>query len=149
MRRKKRFLAALFLVLTVLSANQTASANFSNLQNLQFLNAGKFYRTELYFGMNKGDETIVSEEEWKKFLETEVTPRFPKGFTVMESYGQYKNAAGKVVREQSRVLILFYPKNERREVNSKIEELRAAYKKQFAQETVLRMDFRQPVAVDF
>lgn len=149
MRRKQRFLAIGLLVLAFQCVNQTAFANDSNLQTFQNFYADKFYRTELYFGMKKGDDCVISEEDWNKFLETEVTPRFPDGLTVFEAYGQYKTASGKIVREPSRVLTLFYPKKEREAVNRKIEEIREAYKKQFNQESVLRLDFRQSVAVSF
>jgi hypothetical protein len=129
--------------------DQPAFANYSNFQTSNFVFADKFIRTELYFGMNRADGGAVSEEDWNKFLEAEVTPRFPSGFTVLEGYGQYKDSNEKIVREKSRVLVIFYPKKEREAVNPKIEELRAAYKKQFDQESVLRLDFRQSVSVSF
>lgn len=147
-KRRKTFLFC-FLICSFFVVNQPAFALYSNFQTSKFVLAGKFYRTELYFGMNKPDGGAVSEEDWNKFLETEVTPRFPDGFTVLEGYGQFRDAAGKIVREQSRVLVIFYPKKQREAVNPKIEDLRAAYKKQFNQESVLRLDFRQPVAVSF
>lgn len=132
-----------------LFANQTAFANYSTFQQSEIFFADKFYRTELYFGTDKPDGGKVSDADWDKFLETEVTPRFPEGFTVLEGYGQYKDASGKIVREGSKVLVLFYPKKMREAVNPKIEELRANYKKQFNQESVLRLDFTKSVEVSF
>lgn len=132
-----------------LFTNQTASANYLKFSTSQILSAEKFFRTELYFGMNKPDGGRVSDEDWNKFLETVVTPRFPEGFTILEGYGQFKDSESRIVREESRVLILFYPKKKREAVNPKIEELRAVYKKQFDQESVLRLDFRQSVAISF
>jgi hypothetical protein len=113
------------------------------------LPAEKFRRTELYFGMNKHDGTVVTEEEWSKFLADEVTSRFPEGFTVLEGYGQFKNASGKIVKEKSRVLILLYPKRSRKDADQKIEEIRKAYTTIFKQESVLRMDIVQTVRVSF
>lgn len=109
----------------------------------------KFFRAELYFGMNKPDGTSVSDDDWNKFLAAQVTPRFPDGLTVLKSYGQYKNSQGAIIREESRVLILLYSKKTRRISNQKIEEIRAAYKKEFQQESVLRMDFTKSVSVSF
>lgn len=137
------------LICSVFLINEPASAKQLNFQASQIFSADKFYRTELYFGMNKADGGIVTEEDWNKFIEAEVAPRFPQGFTVLESYGQYRDSNEKIVREQSRVLVIFYPKKERDAVNPKIEELRALYKKQFNQESVLRLDFRQSVSVSF
>jgi len=147
---KYQKLFTIFLLnLAILFANQTAFANYSNLQTSQIFFADKFYRTELYFGMDKPDGGKVSDEDWDKFLETEVTPRFPDGFTVLAGLGQYRDNSGKIVKEKSRVLILLYPKKARRENHEKIEQIRAAYIKLFQQESVLRMDFRQFVEVFF
>ncbi len=99
--------------------------------------------------MDKADGGQVSVEDWNKFLEREVTPRFPDGFTVLEGFGQYKDSAGKIVREASKVLILFYPNKTRKTSSQKIEEIRANYKKQFRQESVLRLDFIKSVQVSF
>ena len=112
-------------------------------------NPERFYRTELYFGMDIPGGGEVSEEDWNKFLADEVTSRFPSGFTVLPGYGQFKDSRGEIERENSRVLILFYPKKTRSDVSKKIEEIRAAYKKQFQQQSVLRLDFRQSVQVFF
>lgn len=109
----------------------------------------KYFRTELYFGMNKPDGSQVGEEDWNEFLAQEVTPRFPSGFTVLEGYGQFQDSNNKINREKSRCLILFYPKKERKSTGAKIEEIRAAYKKSFRQESVLRLDFKKSVRVSF
>lgn len=149
MLKQQRFLIVCLLICFVFLVNQTAFANNSNFRTAEIFFADKFYRTELYFGMNKPDGGKVSDVDWDKFLETEVTTRFPEGFTVLEGYGQYKGASGKIVREASKVLVLFYPKKMREAVNPKIEELRANYKKQFNQESVLRLDFTKSVEVSF
>src|SRR5215204_2426619 len=110
MKFQKSFALFLLLNFVILSVNQTASANQRGAQSSQIFRADKFFRTELYFGTGKPDGGLVTAEEWDKFLETEVTPRFPDGFTVLEGYGQFKGSAGKIVRETSLILVLFYPK---------------------------------------
>jgi Protein of unknown function (DUF3574) len=149
MVRNPKSVAICLLVCVVLFANQTAFANYPTFQSSQNFLADKFYRTELYFGTERADGGKVSDEDWNKFLEREVTPRFPDGFTVLEGFGQYKDSSGKIVREASKVLILFYPKTVRKAVNQKIEEIRAGYKKQFGQESVLRLDYSKSVQVSF
>lgn len=96
-------------------------------------------RTELYFGSAKPDGTIVSEAEYQQFVDAEVTPRFPDGLTVLTGYGQFRAAAGNIIKERSMVLILLYPLR-LRDANRKIEEIRTAYKTAFQQESVLRVD---------
>jgi uncharacterized protein DUF3574 len=44
---------------------------------------------ELIFGRNIGARLGVSEAAWRRFLDEEVTPRFPGGFTVLDSSGQW------------------------------------------------------------
>jgi hypothetical protein len=147
---KQQKLCALFLLsFAILFAAQPAAANSTRHQTSQILSADKFYRTELYFGTDKPGGGKVTAEEWDKFLEADVTPRFPDGFTVLEGYGQFKDSGGKIVREASIILVLFYPKKQREAVNTKIEELRTNYKKQFNQESVLRVDFLKSINVKF
>jgi hypothetical protein len=149
MLRQKKLFIVWFLICFVFFANQTTFAHYSDIQTSQIFLADKYFRTELYFGTDKPDGGKVTAEDWDKFLETEVTARFPDGFTVLDGYGQYKDESGKIVREASKVLVLFYPKKMRETVNPKIEELRTNYKKQFKQESVLRLDFTKSVEVSF
>ncbi|MBS1793790.1 MAG: DUF3574 domain-containing protein [Acidobacteria bacterium] len=111
--------------------------------------ADKFYRTELYFGTDIAGGGKVADADWNRFLEETVTPRFPDGFTVLDGFGQYRDATGRIVREPSRVIVFLYPKAARREAGRKIDEIRAEYKKRFRQESVLRLDFTKAVTVDF
>ena len=149
MLKYREYFAVGLLAFAILFSNQTTFADYSNLPTSQIFLADKFLRTELYFGTDKPGGGKVSAEEWDKFLESEVTPRFPEGFTVLEGYGQFKDSSGKIVREASIVLVLFYPKKQREAVNLKVEELRENYKKQFNQESVLRVDFLKTINVKF
>src|SRR2546430_9786130 len=40
-------------------------------------------RTELYFGSNKPDRTVVTEAQFQRFLNEEITPRFPDRLTLL------------------------------------------------------------------
>jgi len=113
------------------------------------VSGNRFYRTELYFGRGKPDGGTVSDDEWKDFLDREVTSRFPAGFTVLDGAGQYRDKSGKIVKESSKVLVFLYFKEDRKSSGTRINEIRAAYCKQFQQESVLRLDFRKAVEVSF
>ena len=105
---------------------------------------GELYtRTELYFGAPPTDQ------DWKGFLDSEVTPRFPEGLTVVNGYGQYQKADGTISSEGSIILILFYPVDASGHTSQLIDEVREAYKAQFDQESVLRVDEPSPVCVSF
>lgn len=146
----RSFTTAIVLALLFTSSFQTssASANFHS-SFWSSLAAEKYMRTELYFGFGKKDGTEVTDAEWEKFLAAEVTPRFPEGFTALQAIGQYRDSSGNVVRERSRMLILLYPKKSRRVAEPKIEAIRRSYTVMFGQESVLRVDFRRSVKVDF
>ena len=95
-------------------------------------------RTELYFGTNRpGGE--VSDEEFAGFVDREVTKRFPDGLTLLTGYGQFLNSQGVLIRERSKVLILFYPL-QTEGATARIQEIREAYKTAFQQESVLKVE---------
>jgi hypothetical protein len=108
-----------------------------------------FLRTELYFGSNKPDGTVVSEKEFQDFLNNEITPRFPDGLTLLTGLGQFKGSSGKIERERSMLLILLYPTQTAKTSGQRIEEIRLAYEKMFSQESVLRADEPLPECVSF
>jgi hypothetical protein len=95
-------------------------------------------RLELYFGTQKPGGAPVTDAEWHAFMEEEVTPRFPDGLTVLRGYGQWRNAAGVITRETSAVLVILYEPAAEKE--TAIEDIRAAYKDRFEQESVMRVD---------
>jgi hypothetical protein len=98
-----------------------------------------FARTELYFGTAKPDG-VVTEEQFRGFIDGYVTPRFPDGLTLLKGDGQFRGEDNQVVKEQSFVLILLYPSDTFDESSKRIERIRTLYKDFFAQESVLRVD---------
>ncbi len=108
----------------------------------------RFVRTELFFGTAAPDDA-VSEERFLAFLDREVTPRFPDGLTLFKGHGRFTGENGVLVKEDPFMVILLHP-FERFKVNDrKIEEIRLAYKQQFHQESVLRVDYQFSVRVTF
>jgi Protein of unknown function (DUF3574) len=100
--------------------------------------AKPFTRTELFLGLHKPNGTDVNNTEFQQFLDREVTPRFPDGFTVISGRGQFKDAHGVILQEQSKLLILLYPIAATS--NQQIEQIRKAYITAFQQQSVLRTD---------
>lgn len=95
-------------------------------------------RTELFFGLARPDGSTVSGDEFQRFVDREVTPRFPAGLTLLGGNGQFRDARGATIRENSKLLILLYPYDRANSRN--IEAIRAAYVQTFQQESVLRVD---------
>lgn len=160
-----RFTTTRLLALILLAASAPASAVYA--QGRRVLPAGAravarssvcrqgriagtpFVRTELFFGAGKPDGGEVSEAEWNVFLDQVVTPEFPDGLTVLTGRGQFRGSGDPAVEENSMVLILLYPLRERVQSGRKIEKIRRAYKRDFRQQAVLRVDDPTVVCVSF
>ncbi len=99
--------------------------------------AGRFVKTELYFGLSRPGGKVISDAEWRQFLEKNITPRFPQGLTVMEADGQWRNKAGKVIREKTKLVILVHPAT--RDSLAAVQGIIFEYKQKFQQEAVLRV----------
>lgn len=94
---------------------------------------------EMIFGRNIGDiEGAVGEEEWARFLDEVVTPKFPEGLTVIDAYGQWWNPpAGRVEREPTKLLLIVL--TDEKAQSPRLAEVAAAYKRRFSQQSVMIM----------
>jgi hypothetical protein len=99
----------------------------------------RFNRTELLLGLSKRDGSTVTDAEFQHFIDMEVTPRLPDGFTVVAGSGQFKDSRGVIVRESARMLVVLYPLSDRRSSQG-IDEIRASYKDKHQQDSVARID---------
>ena len=60
---------------------------------------------EMMFGRKIGDRIGVSEIEWGRFVDREITPRFPAGLTVFNASGQWQDRSNnKIVHEPSKIV---------------------------------------------
>ena len=104
--------------------------------------------TQLFFSLGPVDhpEKGLSEAAWREFLDKEVTSRFPAGLSVVDVYGQWQGKTEKAPeRIRSKMLIIDYQKTA--EYAAKIEAIRAAWKVQTGDESVLKVT--QPADVSF
>lgn len=90
----------------------------------------------LNFGTGKPNG-VVTPSEWQEFLDSTVTPRFPRGFATMESFGQWRHADGSTLKEASHVLVLDHPHDDANE--KAVVEIISTYKSKFQQEAVFRV----------
>lgn len=91
---------------------------------------------ELYFGRNVGDRVGVSDADFARFVDEELTPRFPEGLTLQDSLGQWRD--GEVlVREPGKVLLVVLPG--RADDRERLAAAAEAYKRRFDQKSVLRV----------
>ncbi len=137
----RKSLGTVFLVSLMLASD----VGFSNRMQAQTPAApaarGKqqtLTKDELYFGMSKPGRGMISEAQWEQFLNSEITPRFRDGLTVLEGYGQYLNSRGILAKEKTKLVILIYVSSP--EKNQAINEIIDSYKQKFQQESVLRVN---------
>ena len=127
------------------AAASSATASPGTVPQVQTSPGEIWKRTELFFGTGKPDGTEVTDKEFAAFSEREITPAFPDGFTRLDGSGQWRGGNGTIVREHTHVIVLLYP-FANRDAERQIEGLRADYKKQFQQESVLRSDSVEKVS---
>ena len=84
----------------------------------------RWSRSEVFFGMSRPNGPAITSAEWQTFVNDVVTPKFPAGLTIVDSTGQWRNAAGTIEQEPSKMLVLLHPANPA--VESQIDEIRAA-----------------------
>jgi hypothetical protein len=127
-----RRLSVLATALVVLATPQISAA-----QDLSCPLAGEkpMLVTQLFFGLSIKGRGPVTPREWTEFLQRDVAPRFPDGFTVYEAEGQWLSPAShSVVREHSKVMII--AAEDTAEVRAKITEVSDLYRKVFHQQAV-------------
>jgi len=90
---------------------------------------------QLFFGRNVGGKPGVSDSAFGKFVDEELTPRFPDGLTILDGGGQWRGAENKLIRESAKVVLIVLPKAG--DSSQRIEAVRSAYKTRFNQDSVL------------
>jgi len=91
----------------------------------------------LYFGRSIPDGGTVTDSAWSAFLREVVTPRFPDGLTVYQTYGQWREPDGRIAREESFVLEVVHPAGPAADAD--LRQIAEAYKERFRQMAVMRV----------
>jgi hypothetical protein len=79
--------------------------------------------------------TRLSDEDVRRFVEQEVTPRFPKGVTVLDSTAPAKGADVVLVRDAAKTLLIVLPP--KGDSYTAVEAVRTAYRARFRQDPVV------------
>lgn len=75
------------------------------------------------------------DRDLRRFVDQEVTPRFPDGVTVVNGGGQWKGSENRLIREASKVVLVVLPVSG--DGGAKVEAVRTAYRTKFKQEPVV------------
>jgi len=90
---------------------------------------------ELLFGRNIGDRLGVSEAQWGRFVDREISPRFPDGLTVLDAKGEWRDSARHtIVHEPSKLVEIVLPGKE--DDAEQLDAIAQAYKSRFRQQSV-------------
>ncbi len=99
------------------------------------IGAAQWTRAELFFGQSMPEGKSISAAEWQRFVDEQLTPVFSEGLTILDAGGQYKNRAGVIAKEPTKLVIVVYKSTAEKE--AAIRKLIDEYKRQFRQESVL------------
>ncbi len=94
---------------------------------------------ELMFGRKIGDRIAVTETKWSRFVDREITPRFPDGLSVVDARGQWRDAMRKtIVREPSKLdtIVLTGKPSDGGSENERLAQIIEACKRLFRQQSV-------------
>ena len=101
---------------------------------------------ELMFGRKIGDRIAVTETMWARFVDGEITPRFPDGLTVFNIVGQWRDTERKkIIREPGKIVMIVLPGKD--DDIDRLNQIAEAYKSKFRQQSVPVM--LRPACVSF
>ena len=92
---------------------------------------------QLSLGGAIGPLSKVSEAQFRKYVDEELTPRFPDGLTVLDGGRQWRGEENRAIREAAKVVLIVLPKS--RSAQSRIDAARNAYKARFHQDAVVEV----------
>lgn len=100
---------------------------------------------ELLFGRNIGARVGVTNKAFRRFVDVEVTPRFPDGFTLLDTIGQFRASGSRaIVREPGKQLVIALA--DEASGLPRVREIIEAYKRRFQQQSVAMIAHRSCVA---
>jgi len=87
------------------------------------------------FGRKIGNRIAVTESRWARFVDREITPRFPDGLSVVDAKGQWRDRERNViVHEPSKLVTIVLPGDPADQIQ--LGEIIEAYKRRFKQQSV-------------
>ena len=95
----------------------------------------EWIKTEIYFGRDIPGGQEISRGAWEEFLDKVITPRFPKGLTVYDAYGQMQHEDGRIEKQSTWVVVLVHPGDPA--IDRAVQEIIEAFRKQFNRPQVM------------
>ena len=112
---------------------------------LYSISNSRFVKSEILFGRNHDNNVDeLSEEAWEMFLEKNVTPIFPHGFTVTSSKGQMLDSNNKIEKQRNFGLFIIHKNDFTNKAN--IDKIVHTFKKTYPDLQVIK--FQHNVEVE-
>ena len=102
-------------------------------------------RTAQLFLGRQAPGAAITPWELQRFVDQEITPRFPDGVTVLDGGAQWQGNENILIRDAAKVVLIVLPA--KGDPQNRIEAVRAAYRQRFHQESVLVVT--PPTCVEF
>jgi hypothetical protein len=90
---------------------------------------------QLYFAGARPPAPALTDAAFTRFVDREITPRFPHGLTVLDGGGAWRGDENRLIREAAKVVQIILPPSG--DAPQRVAAVRAAYRREFARETVL------------
>ncbi|HEV2533532.1 DUF3574 domain-containing protein [Phenylobacterium sp.] len=100
---------------------------------------------QLFFGRNDPAQPRLNDRDFRRFVNEELTTRFPDGLTVLDGGGQWKGEENRRIREAAKVVLIVLPKDG--DAQARLDAVKAAYKVRFNQDSDLLVT--PPACVSF
>jgi hypothetical protein len=105
----------------------------------------RMVQTELYFGLMGPQGELIADSSFTRFVQQEVTPVFPQGYTIMPAQGQWQMDDSQIVQEPSRVILILHAREPA--LSARLDSIADRYCRAFGQEAVMRIS--RPVRASF
>jgi hypothetical protein len=101
--------------------------------------SSRMTETQLYFGLFKPNGSLITEQEWTNFSETQIPKVFKEGSTTVNTVGKWLDpVTHKLITESGRMVIYHHKTSAL--ISKRIDTLIALYKTMFDQQSVLGVD---------
>jgi hypothetical protein len=98
---------------------------------------------ELFLG--RKTPATTSPADLQRFIDQEITPRFPEGVTVLDGGAQWQGSENALIRDAAKVVLIVLPAAG--DPQAKVEAVRTAFRNRFNQDSVVVVT--QPACVAF
>lgn len=89
---------------------------------------------QLFFGRTFPGGGGIDAASFENFVQSEIVPRFPEGFTLSDAVGHWRDGTGVTIREPSTILLAVRPDTPA--TRAQLDAVAAAYIARFRQEAV-------------